>query len=164
MVQMTMEFTPVTVRIYDSNTDRIVTRLLDMYLTTGTSSVNAANIFTAINNALESQGIPWVNCVSLSVDNTSVNMGKYNSIRSRAILKNSSLYMMKCSYHNLHNTTQKASQTFGFVCTYLVDTHYNILFDYFIYRLLDLMLMTFLWIYFTTLTRVQKEKLNLQVL
>ena len=107
---------PVIVRIYDSNTDRLITRLLDMCLTTGTGSLTAANIFTAMYNALELRGIPWVNCVSLSVDNTSVNMRKNNSNRSRAILKNSSLYMMGCSCHILYNTAQKVSQTFGYVC------------------------------------------------
>ena len=50
---------PVTLRIYDSDTGHIGTRLLDMCLSTGTSSVMAATIFTAMNNALESQGIPW---------------------------------------------------------------------------------------------------------
>jgi len=107
---------PVTVRIYNSITGRIGTRLLDMCLTTGTSSATAANIFTAMDNALQSQGISWTNCISLSVDNTSVNMGKHNSIRSRAVLKNSSIYMMGCPCHILHNTAQKASQAFGHVC------------------------------------------------
>ena len=110
---------PVTVRIYDSNTGHIGTRLLDMCLTTGTGSATAASIFTAMNNALESREIPWTNCVSLSVDNTSVNMGKHNSIKSRAVLKNSSIYMMGCPCHILHNTAQKASQTFGCVCNIL---------------------------------------------
>lgn len=111
---------PVTVRMYDSNTGHIGTRLLDMCLTTGTGSATAANIFTAMNDALESRGIPWTNCVSLSVDNTSVNMGKHNSIRSRAVLKNPSIYTMGCPCHILHNTAQKASQTFGQVCNITV--------------------------------------------
>ena len=61
---------PVTVRIYDSDTGHIGTGLLDMCLTTDTGSATAASVFTAMNNALESRGIPWTNCVSLSVDNT----------------------------------------------------------------------------------------------
>ena len=107
---------PVTVRVFDPNTGHVGTRLLDMCLTAGTGSATAASIFTAMDNALESREIPWTNCISLSVDNTSVNMGKHNSIRSRAVTKNSSIYMMGCPCHILHNTAQKASQAFGHVC------------------------------------------------
>lgn len=65
-----------------------------------------------MDGALESREIPWTHCVGLSVDNTSVNMGKHNSIQVRAIQKNPALYMMGCPCHALHNAAQKAGYAF----------------------------------------------------
>lgn len=103
---------PVTVRLFDEASGRIRIKFLDMCLTTGTGSATAAKIFDAMNGALQSRGIAWANCVGLSVDNTSVNMGKHNSIRTRANQKNPSVYMMECPCHIVHNTVQKATLAF----------------------------------------------------
>ena len=48
----------------------------------------AESILAAMNTALESNDIPWCNCVGVSVDNTSVNLGKRNSIITRAVSQN----------------------------------------------------------------------------
>ena len=71
---------PVTVRTYDSVTGFVTTRLLDMCLTSGTSSGTAATISDAMNSALDACEILWSNCICVSVDNTSVNMGKHSSM------------------------------------------------------------------------------------
>ena len=107
---------PVTVRLFDHDQGCVSTRFLDMCLTSGTGSAIAASIFEAMDVALQSREIPWVNCVGLSVDNTSVNMGKHNSIRTRATQKNPSIYMMDCPCHILHNTARKAGDAFRDVC------------------------------------------------
>ena len=73
---------PVTVRLFDATSGHVSTRFLDMCLTSGTGSGTAAKIFEAMDQALTSRGIPWTKCIGISVDNTSVNMGKHNSIRS----------------------------------------------------------------------------------
>ena len=104
---------PVTVRTYDSITGFVTTRLLDMCLTSGTSSGTAANIFSAMDSALVSRGIVWSNCICVSVDNTSVNMGRHNSISTRATAKYPKVYIMGCPCHIIHNTAQKASQIFA---------------------------------------------------
>ena len=62
-------------------------KILEMCLTSGT----AEKIFEAMEDALVSRGISWENCIGLSVDNMSVNTGKHNSIKSRAILRNPSI-------------------------------------------------------------------------
>ena len=55
------------------------TKVLDMCLTdVGT----AEKIFEAMEDALVSRDISWENCIGLSVDGTSVNIWKYNSIKS----------------------------------------------------------------------------------
>ena len=43
--------------------------------------------FNPVDGALGSRQIPCSQCVGLSLDNTSVNMGKNNSINSRASVK-----------------------------------------------------------------------------
>ena len=90
---------PMTVRIFDSSRGRICTRFLDMCLTEGTREGCAEAIFIAVDEALKSRHIPWRNCISVSVDNTSVNMGQHNSIRSRSLKKNPSIYFMGCPCH-----------------------------------------------------------------
>lgn len=103
---------PLTVRIFDINRSRVCTRFLDMCLRTGTAAGTATKIFDAMDEAFQSRDIPWANCIGLSVDNTSVNMGKHNSIRSQALQRNTSLYIMGCPCHIVHNTAQKVGQAF----------------------------------------------------
>ena len=69
-----------------------------------------------MDQVLQANGIPWSNCVGTSVDNTSVNMGVRNSIRSRALAQNSAIYFMGCPCHIVHNTCMKASEEFSKVC------------------------------------------------
>ena len=102
----------VTVRLFDTETGQVSTRFLDMCLTSGTGSATAAAIFNAMDGALQSRNIPWNLCVGLSVDNTSVNMGKVNSIRTRAVQKNPDIYMMGCPCHIVHNTARKEGDAF----------------------------------------------------
>ena len=62
--------------------------------------------------------------IALSLDNTSVNMGKHNSIQSRALSKNSSIYILGCPCHILHNAAHKAATAFQEVSTVsIVDMH-----------------------------------------
>ena len=101
-----------TVRVFDSQLGHVCTRFLHMCLTSGTGLATAASIFSAFDRALESRQIPWVNCVGLSADNTLVNMRKHNSFQTRAIQKNSAIYMMGYPCHILHNTARKAGDAF----------------------------------------------------
>ena len=68
---------PVTVRIYDVNQHKVVTKFLDMCLSKSSTS---AGIFSSIDMAMNKYGIPWSNCIALGVDNTSVNIGKHKSL------------------------------------------------------------------------------------
>ena len=61
-----------------------------------------------MNRALKSNDIPWSNCVGVSVDNTSVNLGKKNSIMTRAVQQNPCTYFMGCPCHIVHNVSMKA--------------------------------------------------------
>ena len=120
---------PVTVRIFDEHTGKIVTRFLDMCATSGST---AAAIFETIHDRLtQLLGIsnPWDLCTSVGVDNTSVNIGVRNSIKTRVLQHNSAIYSSGCPCHILHNAGQKAAEAFnkesGFdVEEFLIDIYY----------------------------------------
>jgi hypothetical protein len=100
---------PVTVRIFDINQHKVVCKFLDMCLC---KESTAAGIFSSIESALEKHSIPWENCLGFGVDNTSVNVGKHNSIKTRAFSKNSHIYFMGCPCHMAHNAAKHASDAF----------------------------------------------------
>ena len=117
---------PLTVRIFDVNQGRVVSQILDMCLT---SSSTAEAIFTKINSTLENFDISWNRCVSFGVDNTNVNIGQRNSIKTRVHHYNPSVYFVGCPCHMVHNTASKASDSFevetGFdIEDMLVDLYY----------------------------------------
>ena len=117
---------PLTVRIYDADRGRVMTQLLDMCLTTGST---AEAIYTKINEALMKFGVDWNKCVAFGVDNTSVNIGKRNSIKTRVQQQNPEIYFMGCPCHMVHNTATKGAEAFqgetGFdVEDILVDLYY----------------------------------------
>jgi len=52
--------------------------------------------------------VSWKYCVGIGVDNTSVNMGCRNSIKTQIIQKNPAVYVMGCPCRIVHNTAGKA--------------------------------------------------------
>ena len=71
---------PITVRIYDNSVSKVVTHFFDMC-----TSTTAEAIFNAMNHKLVSlldEDNPWLRCTSFGVDNTSVNIGSRNSLKT----------------------------------------------------------------------------------
>jgi hypothetical protein len=112
---------PLTVRIFDVSRGRVVTELLDMCLTSGSSAGTAATIFEKVEDAISKHAVPWENCFGVAMDNASVNMGKHNSMKTRFESKNSACYVMGCQCHVMHNTSEKASQEFEKVSAFDVE-------------------------------------------
>ena len=100
---------PLTVRIFDVNRGSVCTQFLDMCKS---SSSTAQGIFAKMEEAMTTYNIPWKNCVGLSVDNTSVNMGCRNSIKTHVLDKNPAIYIMGCPCHIVHKTAGKAADAF----------------------------------------------------
>ncbi|KAK6191363.1 hypothetical protein SNE40_003074 [Patella caerulea] len=120
---------PLTVRIYDVNTSMVKFDLLDMCCTSGRGSATAEGIFSKIKEKIDLHDIPWENCVAFGVDNTSVNLGKRNSIKTRVKQETESCYFVGCPCHLVHNLACRASDAFqsevGFdVEDFCVDIYY----------------------------------------
>ena len=72
---------PVTIRLFNPAQNSIVTRFLDMCTST---SGTAEGIFTVIDSKMKEflqSSTPWALCTSVSVDNTSVNIGLRDSLK-----------------------------------------------------------------------------------
>lgn len=110
---------PLTVKLFD--VDRVEHMFLDMCITTGTNAATAETIFEKMDSVLKKDNIPWQNCVGLSVDNANVNMGVCNSIKSRILSINPTVYVHGCPCHIVHNNASAAGTHYIEVCT---DTLY----------------------------------------
>ena len=64
---------------------------------------------------------PWKLCTSVGVDNTSVNIGIHNSLKTRVLLRNSAVYFSGCPCHILHNAAQKAAEVFSSECGFDIE-------------------------------------------
>ena len=113
---------PITVKIFDLNCEKVESRFLDMCTTTGVTSATAAAIFSKMDEVLSSCDISWANCVGVGVDNTSVNLGKHNSIKTRVQQANPSIYFMRCPCHIAHNAAcAAAAESFRRVMSFCVE-------------------------------------------
>lgn len=86
-------------------TQGVIQWFLDMSLTSETSCSSAEAVFSRMNEVLEGDNIPWVNCGALAVDNASVNLGIRNSIKSRVLDQYPFICILGCCCHIVHNNT-----------------------------------------------------------
>ena len=85
---------PLTVKIYDHESKAVVTRFLDMCVS---RTATAEGIFGVIDKKLTellALPNPWDYCTDFGVDNTSVNIGIRNSIKTRVLKKNPAIFLM----------------------------------------------------------------------
>ena len=119
---------PLLVRVFDINEGKVVSQLLDMC----TSKKNdAENLFNLIDDAIKENDIDWNHCVAIGMDNTSVNMGVHNSIKSRVLNKNSSVHVNGCPCHIVHNTAGKGAEDYATVTSFDIEDFLVDLYHYF---------------------------------
>ena len=99
---------PLTVCIFTPH--GVSTQLLDMCMTRGST---VADIFGKMDETLQHHGISWDNCVSVGVDNTSVNLGRRNSIMTWVTQKNPAVFFNGSQCHIFHNIASKAGDMYS---------------------------------------------------
>ena len=99
---------PVTIRIYDVNFGRVLTKFLVMNLLEGRDACTADAMFQSVDELLERNNLDWEYCVAIGVYNTNVNIGHHDSIKSRAKEENEEIIIAGCPCHILHNASGKA--------------------------------------------------------
>ena len=114
---------PITVRIFDVNFSRIMTKFLDMNLLEGRDASTADVMFESVDNFLSENDIQWDHCMAIGLDNTNVNIGDHNSIKTRAKEKNEDIVIAGCPCHILHNASGKAATAFSEVTGFDVEDH-----------------------------------------
>ena len=121
----------VTVRIYDVNFNRVMTKLLDMNLIEGSTSGTAATIFQHVNALFQKYEISGNSVAGLGVDNTNVNIGARDSIKSRVLAKQPNVVVAGCPCHMLHNTAAKGATAFADATGFDLEDHCVDLFYWF---------------------------------
>jgi hypothetical protein len=114
---------PVTVHIYDVNFGRVLTKFLDMNLLEGREASTADAMFQSVDELLDRNSIDWDHCVAIGLDNTNVNIGDHNSIKSRAKEKNEDIIIAGCLCHILHNAAGKAGTAFSEITGFDIEDH-----------------------------------------
>ena len=94
-------------RVFDNDMCIVAVRILEMCLC---SSGTAAAYFEKVGSVFNNKSIPWHNCISFSVDNASVNVGRRNSIKTRLEEKNTIVYTRDCPCHFIHNGAHAAAK------------------------------------------------------
>ena len=112
---------PITVHIYDVEFERVMTKFFDINLIEGRSSGTAATIFEHVDAVFEKYEIHWNSVTGLGVENTNVNIGEHDSIKSRVLEKEPNIIVVGCPHHMLHNAASKAASAFGRVIIGLIS-------------------------------------------
>ena len=113
-----LKLNPIGVKMFDFEEGKIMSQVLDMGLT---ESGTAEAIFNKVDSVLQENNIDWKNCTSLGVDNTNTNVGNRNSVKTRVLKKNDSIFIAGCPCHMLHNTASKGSVAFTSVLKFDVE-------------------------------------------
>ena len=114
---------PITVRIFDETFSRIMTKFFDMNLLEGRDASTADVMFESVDNVLATNDIQWDHWIAIGLDNTNVNIGEHNSIKSHAKEKNEDIIIVGCPCHILHNASAKAAMAFLEVTGFDVEDH-----------------------------------------
>ena len=73
---------PITVRVFDAEFGRVLTKFFYVNLLEGSSSGTAATIFEHVDAVFDKNGVSWNSVTGLGIDNTNVNIGAHDSIKS----------------------------------------------------------------------------------
>ena len=84
------------VKFWDDSLAKVVTRFLDAPVC---NIATGETLFTALSQVLGARNIPWSNVIGFASDSASVMVGKRNSVLSRVIQQQPSVFSMGCVCH-----------------------------------------------------------------
>lgn len=65
----------------------------------------ADTVLNMMDSVTKGNNMLWKNCIALSMDNVSMNIGDRNSIKSRVLTGNPSVFILGCPCHIVHNAS-----------------------------------------------------------
>ena len=104
---------PITVRIFNIDYSRVLTKFFEMILIAGANASPAAAMISSVNKQLKTIQIPWEYCLAIGVDNKNTNIGDHKSIKSCILQKNSTIIMSDCTCCILGKASCKAASLFS---------------------------------------------------
>ena len=102
-----------------------------MSLIDSTDASTAEATFQNVDNQMNNHDISQDYYLAVGLDNTNVNIGNCNSIKSRAKEKDGSIVVAGCPCHILHNALCKAGEMFSQVTSFDIEDHTMGLFHWF---------------------------------
>lgn len=102
-----------------------------MCVTTGEDCGKAEVLFQAIDNNFIGDSIDWKNVIAVGLDNTNVNMGCNNSIKTRILDKNPDSFIAGCNCHLSHLAASKGADAFSSVTGFDIEDHEVDIYYYF---------------------------------
>ena len=114
---------PITVRIFDADFNRVLTKFFDMNLIEGRTSGTTATTFEHVDATFEKNGFSWNSVTALGVDNTNANIGTHDSIKTQVLAKQPKVVIAGCPCHMLHNATGKGATALADITKFDIEDH-----------------------------------------
>ena len=86
----------MTVKLFEINSHKIQRKFLDMCTT---NSGTADEICKKMSDVSKESDLTWSQCLGLSVDNTTVNLGTRNGLKAKILQENENSYVVGCRCH-----------------------------------------------------------------
>lgn len=109
--------------------NKVEAKFFNMSSTSGKPCSTAGSLFNAIDNTFTSDEISWEQCASIGLNNTNVNVGDKNSIKSRVQQRNKSCFIAGCNCHLANTAASNGGSTYSCVsgfdtADHMVDLYY----------------------------------------
>ena len=96
-----------------------------LYFSTGKT------LFNAVKQALKKQEIMSANCISVGLDSTNLNVVEGNSIKSRALKENKSVFVARCNCYFVHLAAGQGEKAFTNISGFNMEVHLAGIYFYF---------------------------------
>ena len=89
------------------------------------------NLVWCHRSGSEKTEVTWGNCISLGVDNTNTNVDEHNSIKSRALKENKSIFIARCNCHLVYLAAGQGGKAYANISGFDMEEHQVDIYYYF---------------------------------